>query len=76
MPKLSTEPAVIVSLVGAVVNLAIAFGFDLTVEQTTAIAALTLIVAGLVTRQQVTPEAKVDAKVDAAVASVYREVND
>lgn len=52
---MKTEPAVIVALVSAVTALAVSFGFDLTADQTKAILAFTVIVAGLVTRSKVTP---------------------
>lgn len=52
---MNTEPAIIVSLVSAVLSLAVSFGLHLTVEQTGAIVAVVQIVAGLVIRSRVTP---------------------
>ena len=52
---MKTEPAILVAFVAAVIALAVSFGFDLTADQTKAIMGLTVIVAGLVTRQKVTP---------------------
>jgi hypothetical protein len=51
------EPAVIVSLVSAVIALAVTFGLDLTGDQVGAIMAVVVIVAGIVTRSQVSPVA-------------------
>lgn len=53
------EPAVIVSLVAALLGLAASFGLDLSQEQTAAILAVVTIVAGLVIRGQVTPTAEI-----------------
>lgn len=47
------EPAVIVSLVTAIIALAVAFGLNLTPEQTGSITAVVTILAGLITRTQV-----------------------
>jgi len=55
---MKTEPAVIVSLVAAILSLAVAFGLSLSGEQTAAIVAVVQIVAGLVIRQNVTPASK------------------
>ncbi|MHB8671870.1 MAG: hypothetical protein ACYDAD_15130 [Acidimicrobiales bacterium] len=49
------EPAVIVSLILAVLTLAGTFGLHVTDAQTGAIAAVAQILAGLVVRSQVTP---------------------
>lgn len=75
MDKLKLEPAVIVSLVAAVIALVVSFGIDLSAEQTGAIMAVVVILAGLYTRSQVTPQTNVDAQVDAAVANAYGEIN-
>jgi len=50
-----TEPAVIISLVAAILALAAAFGLPLTQDQTAAVMAVVTIVAGLVIRSKVTP---------------------
>jgi hypothetical protein len=50
-----TEPAAIVSLVSAIIALAVSFGLDISSEQTGAIMAVVVLVAGIVTRSQVTP---------------------
>lgn len=60
MTLLKMEPAVIVSLVSAVIALAVSFGLELTAEQTGSIMAVVVIVAGLITRQAVTPTAKLE----------------
>lgn len=52
---MKTEPAVVVSLVAALIALAVSFGVNLTAEQTGAILAVVQIVAGLVIRSKVTP---------------------
>ena len=49
------EPAAIVALVGSIIAVAVAFGADLTGEQTGAILAAVTLLLGLVTRTQVTP---------------------
>lgn len=53
------EPAVIVSLVAAVIALAVSFGLPLTGEQIGSINAVVVILAGFFIRSQVTPVAKV-----------------
>jgi hypothetical protein len=53
--KLKTEPAIIVSLVAAILGLAASFGLSLSQEQTAAIMAVVTILAGLVTRSRVSP---------------------
>jgi len=52
---MKTEPAIIISLVAAIIGLAASFGLSLTKEQTTAVMALVTLLAGLVTRSKVTP---------------------
>jgi hypothetical protein len=49
------EPAVVVSLVGAVIALGVSFGLNLAPDQIGAIMAVTSIVLGLLTRSKVTP---------------------
>ena len=53
--KIRNEPAVVTGLVQAVLALVVAFGFDLTGEQTAAIVAVTAAVLAFVVRSQVTP---------------------
>ena len=60
------EPAVLLSLLGAAFAMFAAFGLSLTTEQTAAITAVVVVVLGIVTRQTVTPNVSVAAKVDAA----------
>lgn len=55
---MAREPAVIVSLVAAVIALAVAFGLDVSEEQTGAVMAVVVILAGLVIRSQVSPAGK------------------
>lgn len=52
---LGREPALILGAVQAVIALAIAFGLDLSVEQTGAILAATAAVLAVIVRSQVTP---------------------
>ena len=54
------NPAMVLALVGAVISLGVAFGLELTAEQTGAILALVQIILGLITRSQVTPTATLD----------------
>ena len=49
------EPAMILAVVQTALALILAFGVDLTVEQTGAILAVTAAVLGLITRSQVSP---------------------
>lgn len=49
------EPAVYVAVATAGISLLVAFGLDLTGEQTGAIVAFVQVVAGFLTRSQVTP---------------------
>ena len=55
---MKTAPAIVISLVAALLGLAASFGLSLTQEQTAAIMAVVTIVAGLVTRSKVTPTGK------------------
>jgi diacylglycerol kinase len=52
------EPAMVLAFVQAIIVLAVAFGLQLTADQTGAIVAVTAIILGLLTRSQVTPVAK------------------
>lgn len=49
------EPALILAAVQAVLALVIAFGLDLTNEQTGAVLAVTAAILGIITRSRVTP---------------------
>lgn len=49
------EPALILGLVQAVIALVVAFGLELTGEQTAGIVAVTAAILALVVRSQVTP---------------------
>lgn len=49
------NPAMVLAFVGAVISLGVAFGLQLTAEQTGAILAVVQIALGLITRSQVTP---------------------
>lgn len=49
------EPALILAAVQSVLALVVAFGLDLTVEQTGALLAVTAAVLGVITRSKVTP---------------------
>ena len=53
--RLKSEPAVVISFVGAVLALLVSFGFALTKEQTVALMAVVTLGVGFVTRSQVTP---------------------
>lgn len=55
MNPLDREPALTLAVVQALLALVLAFGVDLTVEQTGAILAVTAAALGYATRQQVTP---------------------
>ena len=65
--RIQEEPAVIFSVVNAVLALVVLFGVPLTEQQAGGIIVLVNVIVGFLTRQQVTPTIKVDAKVDAAV---------
>lgn len=52
---MKTEPAVVVSLVAAILSLAVSFGANLSAEQTGSILAVVQIAAGLLIRSKVTP---------------------
>jgi hypothetical protein len=49
------EPAVLVSLVSAILSLGVSFGLQLSAEQTGAILTVFQLTAGVVTRSQVSP---------------------
>jgi len=58
MNLLKTEPAVLISLLTALIGLAVAFGVNLTSGQVGAISAVLTVIGGLFVRSQVTPVAK------------------
>lgn len=51
----SREPAVWISVIGALLTVAVAFGLKLSPEQKTAVDALLTVIVGLIIRSQVTP---------------------
>lgn len=55
LDRIRREPALVTAFTAAVIALLVAFGLDLTGEQTGAIMALVTAVLGFVTRAQVTP---------------------
>lgn len=56
--RIKREPALITGLVGALIAAGVAFGLDLSGDQTSAIMGVTVAVLAFVTRQQVTPADK------------------
>jgi len=58
------EPALILAAIQAVIALAVGFGLPVTTEQAALVLAASAAVLGVITRQQVTPNAAVAAKVD------------
>jgi hypothetical protein len=52
---MKTEPAVVVSLIAALIALAVGFGLDISEEQVALIMAPVAILAGLLIRSKVTP---------------------
>jgi hypothetical protein len=58
------EPALIISLLGAALNLAISFGLHLTGDQIAAVSAFELALIGVIIRSQVTPNASVPMSVN------------
>ena len=55
LARLRNEPAVVLSLVTALLALVTAFGLDLSADKTAAILGFTSLMVGLVTRGLVTP---------------------
>lgn len=53
--RFSREPAVWISVIGAAITLAVAFGLKLSPDQQTAVDALLTILVGIIIRSQVTP---------------------
>lgn len=70
------EPAMIAALVQAGLALAVAFGLDLSAEQIAALVAVSAAVFGLLTRQVVTPTAKVPVPVVPPLERVIGDVSD
>jgi hypothetical protein len=60
--RIKTEPAVLLSLLGAAFAVAASFGLSLSKEQTGAITGFVVILLGVITRQSVTPNSKVAAE--------------
>lgn len=56
--RIRNEPVLVSTLIGAVIALFVAFGVDLSTEQTAAILAVVAAVLAIVARQQVTPTNK------------------
>lgn len=63
--RIRREPALVTGFVAAVIALAVAFGLDLSGEQTGAIMAVTTAVLAFITRAQVTPTVDYEPKHDA-----------
>lgn len=59
LARVKAEPAVIISFVGALLALAVAFGFHLSADQTAALMGVVTLTVGFVTRSQVSPKAPV-----------------
>jgi len=55
LARIKAEPAVVISFVGALLALAVAFGFHLTADQTATLMAVATLLVGFVTRSQVSP---------------------
>ena len=55
--RLKSEPAVVIAFIAASLGLAVAFGFEMSVEKQASIMALVTVVLGFVTRSQVSPVA-------------------
>ena len=77
MNILKVEPALVTGAVSAILVLVAAFGLPLSEDQKAAILGsivpVLVLVQALVTRGQVTPNAKVDAKVDSKVNALTYE---
>lgn len=65
MSIIRNEPALVVAVVEAGLVLAVAFGVDLTVEQTAAVLAVVVALGAIITRQSVYGPATYDDDVDA-----------
>ena len=53
--KFSKEPAIWISIIGAILGLAVSFGLQITPEQKAAVDALLTVLVGIFIRSQVTP---------------------
>ena len=77
MNILKVEPALVAGAVSAILVLVTAFGLPLTEDQTAAvlgsIVPVLVLVQALVTRAQVTPNAKVDKIVSEAYEGLHRD---
>lgn len=70
---MKNEP-VLVSLAAALIALAVSFGLNLSADQQAAIMAVVVIVAGLVTRQKVTPETAAKIREETAAFTAYEQI--
>ncbi len=70
---LNREPALFVALVQAVLVLAVAFGVDLTSEQTAAVLAVVVAIGAVATRQTVYSPATVGDLIDAEAVIAQAE---
>jgi uncharacterized membrane protein len=70
---LNREPALFVALIQAILVLAVAFGVDLTGEQTAAVLAVVVAIGAVATRQTVYSPATVGDLVDAEVVIAEAE---
>lgn len=64
LDRIRREPALVTGLVSALIALGVAFGLDLSGEQTGAIMAVTAAILAVVTRQSVTPNVDVQSVTD------------
>ncbi|MCH8613489.1 hypothetical protein [Arsenicicoccus dermatophilus] len=62
--NIKAEPALVTQTIGAVLTLLVAFRVPVTEDQRAAILGVGMVLVGLVIRAQVTPAAKVAARVD------------
>lgn len=60
--RIKTEPAVLLSLLGAGFAMFASFGLSLSKDQTTTVTAFVIVLLGFITRQSVTPNSKVAAE--------------
>lgn len=70
---MKNEP-VLVSLAAALIALGVSFGLNLSADQQAAIMAVVVIVAGLVTRQKVTPETTAKIREETAAFRAYEQI--
>lgn len=60
LDRIKNNPVLVLNLVGSLAALFVAFGFDLSKEQTAAILAVTSALLAIVARSQVTPTRKLE----------------